>query len=196
MIRLKDKIDTNKQQSETEANEDKTPSSLEIKNNKFINNQLQSFIKNNNNNNNNDSYTLKYNNHNQKYNKRKYDLRINNINAISLEINKYKKNKLIDNRKGQTINIKNKNNFLNENYIKNALKDKNQEKQNNLNINDRRGNNDQLDFFQKFIINKNKMESTEKSQSKKNIEINCNLVLTKKKKKTKKIPNKKKKKKN
>ena len=113
-----------------------------------------------------------------------------------MEINKYKKNKLIDNRKGQTINIKNKNNFLNENYIKNALKDKNQEKQNNLNINinDRRGNNDQLDFFQKFIINKNKIESTEKSPSKKNIEINCNLILTKKKEKKKKKHKQKKKK--
>ena len=189
MIGLKDKIDTNKQQSETEANEHKTPSSLEIKNNKFINNQLQSFIKNNNNNN-NDSYTLKYNNynHNQKYNKKKYDLHINNINAISLEINKYNKNKFIDNRKGQTINIKSKNNFLNENYIKHALKDKNQEKQNNLVVNDRRGNNDQLDFFQKFIINKNKMESSEKSPSKKNIEINCNLILTKKKEKNKENP--------
>ena len=186
-IGLNDKVNKINQQTEIERIEDMTLTSAEIKNDggdKIVKNKLQSFIKNNNN---NDSYKLKHNANNQKSNKKRYDLNINNINAISLDINKYNQNKYIDNKRVQTINIKNKNSFFNENIIK--FKEKNQEKSNNLNlnINDKKGIiNDQLDFFQKFIINKNKKNSTEKSPSKKNIEINCNLVLTKKKEKSKK----------
>ena len=163
----------------TEENPDKSSSIIGEYKNKLINNNLQNqnknekielnFIKNNNNNINN--------NNNSKSQEKKYD--INKLNEISLDMNKLNQFKSLD-KKNRKINIYN-NKFLNEN-IKSIFKDKNKEKHNN--ILDKKINMDQLDFFQKFRINKNKHESLGKSPVK-NIGINCNLVLTKNKEKNK-----------
>lgn len=70
---------------------------------------------------------------------------------------------------------KHNNKFLNEkskNISINKLKEKQKQ-----NIKDIRLKTDQLDFFQKFVINKNKAESLQKSPVK-NAGINCNLILT------------------
>ena len=171
-------IQKNKRQSETEGNEDKTQIVFNTNNNRFISNKNKNQNDNKElsyNKNNNDSNIFKQN-INQKSQEKKHDI----INAVSLDINKFKQNKFIDKRKGQTIAIKNRNKFLNEN-IKHVLRDKNQDKQKNNK--DKKVMNEQLDFFQKFIINKNKLDNTEKSPTKKNIEINCKLILTKKKEK-------------
>jgi len=77
----------------------------------------------------------------------------------------------LDKRKNQKNVNKHNNKFLNDkskNISKNKLKEKQKQ-----NIKDM----DQLDFFQKFIINKNKAESMQKSPVK-NAGINCNLILT------------------
>ena len=178
IIGLINNIQKDKKQSETEGNEDKTQIVFSTNNNRVISNKIINQNDNKDlsyNKNNNDINIIKQN-INQKSQEKKHDI----INAVSLDINKFKQNKFIDKRKGQTIAIKNRNKFLNEN-IKHVLKDKNQDKQKNNK--DKKVINEQLDFFQKFIINKNKVENTEKSPTKKNIEINCNLILTKKKEK-------------
>jgi hypothetical protein len=81
----------------------------------------------------------------------------------------------LDKRKNPKIVKKHNNKFLNE-KSKNISKNKLKEKQKS-NINEIRLKTDQLDFFQKFIINKNKAESMQKSPVK-NAGINCNLILT------------------
>ena len=120
---------------------------------------------------------------NNAYNAKSQEKKINsnnNINENSLEINKFNQYKSLD-IKNRKLNIKHNNQFLSEKF-KNSLKSKNAEKSNN--IKEIKLNPEQLDFFQKFLINKNKVDYIEKSPIK-NIGINCNLVLTKNKEKNK-----------
>ena len=115
----------------------------------------------------------------QNHKKKKINTINNNMNENSLDANKINQFKSLD-IKSRKLNIKHNNNqFLSEKF-KNSLRNKNAEKPNN--INEIKGNPEQLDFFQKFIINKNKPDYIEKSPVK-NIGINCNLVLTKNKEK-------------
>ena len=166
---------------ETELNQDKS-SSLFGANNKLISNTFinkngkkeLSFVKNN-----NEKYKLMTYNEslspklpNYKSIEKKIDNN-NYINTVSLDIKKHNQYKSLEKRKNQKIILKHNNKFLEEN-----IKYKTREKQNNQ---DTRIN-DQLDFFQKFCINKNKADSLEKSP-RKNFGINCNLVLTKGKEK-------------
>ena len=120
-------------------------------------------------------------NYNAKSQEKKINTINNNMNENSLDANKINQFKSLD-IKSRKLNIKHNNNqFLSEKF-KNSLRNKNAEKPNN--INEIKGNPEQLDFFQKFIINKNKPDYIEKSPVK-NIGINCNLVLTKNKEKNK-----------
>ena len=175
---------------ETETNKDKSSSLLgKIINNKFLINNYQnknekkdlSFIKNNN----NKTYKLMLHN-NQAINPNLLGINFsvsspekklesnnnkNNINILSLDMSKLNQYNSLDKRKNQKNVNKHNNKFLNDkskNISKNKLKEK--QKQNVKDM-------DQLDFFQKFIINKNKAESMQKSPVK-NAGINCNLILT------------------
>jgi len=175
---------------ETETNKDKSSSLLgKIINNKFLINNYQnknekkdlSFIKNNN----NKTYKLMLHN-NQAINPNLLGINFsvsspekklesnnnkNNINILSLDMSKLNQYNSLDKRKNQKNVNKHNNKFLND-KSKNISKNKVKEKQ-KQNIKDM----DQLDFFQKFIINKNKAESMQKSPVK-NAGINCNLILT------------------
>ena len=175
---------------ETETNKDKSSSLLgKIINNKFLINNYQnknekkdlSFIKNNI----NKTYKLMLHN-NQAINPNLLGINFsvsspekklesnnnkNNINILSLDMSKLNQYNSLDKRKNQKNVNKHNNKFLNDkskNISKNKLKEK--QKQNVKDM-------DQLDFFQKFIINKNKAESMQKSPVK-NAGINCNLILT------------------
>jgi hypothetical protein len=176
---------------ETEIIKDKSSSLLGKINNKFLINNYQnknekkdlSFIKNNN----NKTYKLMLHN-NQAINpnllginfsvnspEKKLEPPNKNINIISLDMSKLNQYNSLDKRKNLKIVNKHNNKFLNEkskNISKNRLKEKQKK-----NINEIRLKTDQLDFFQKFIINKNKAESMQKSPVK-NAGINCNLILT------------------
>ena len=176
---------------ETENNKDKSSSLLSKINNKFLINNYQnknekkdlSFIKNNN----NKTYKLMLHN-NKAINpnllginfsvnspEKKLEPPNKNINIISLDMSKLNQYNSLDKRKNPKIVNKQNNKFLNEkskNISKNRLKEKQKK-----NINEIRLKTDQLDFFQKFIINKNKAESMQKSPVK-NAGINCNLILT------------------
>ena len=153
----------------TEGNEDTASHLIGIYKNKIIGNTTQnknekkelSFIKNNNN---YDSKSYEKNYKTQK------------PNGIYLDINKYNKFKSIDS-KNRKINIKHNKKLFHEN-MKKFLKDKNREKLNN--IKEIKIPHEQLDFFQKFLVNKNKQEYSEKSPVK-TIGVNCNLVSVKKK---------------
>ena len=176
---------------ETEINNDKSLSLLGKINNKFLINNYQnknekkdlSFIKNNN----NKTYKLMLHN-NQAINpnllglnfnvsspEKRLEPNNNNINILSLDLSKLNQYNSLDKRKNPRIANKHNNKFLNDkskNISKNKLKEKQKQ-----NIKDIRLKTDQLDFFHKFIINKNKGESMQKSPMK-NAGINCNLILT------------------
>ena len=181
------------QNVETETNNDKSSSLIGKINNKFLINNYQkknekkdlSFIKNNN----NKTYKLMlYNNQAMNPNLLGFNLIVSspekklefinkkkNINILSLDMSNPKKNNSLDKRKNLKIVNKHNNKFLNEkskNISINKLKEKQKQ-----NIKDIRLKTDQLDFFQKFVINKNKAESLQKSPVK-NAGINCNLILT------------------
>ena len=157
IIELNNNSNKNQQNLIAEGNQDR------IGKNKFIgNNNLQS----------NHIYKAK--------SQEKKTNTINDINENSLETNKFNQYKSLD-IKNRKLNINHNNQFLSE-KLKNSLKNKNIEKQNN--IKDKKLNPQQLDFFQKFNINQKKADSIEKSPMK-NIGINCNLILTKNKEKNK-----------
>jgi hypothetical protein len=164
---------------ETETNKDKSSSLLGKINNKFLINNYQnknekkdlSFIKNHN----NKTYKLMLHN-NQVNNPKLLGINFNvsspekklesnnnknNINILSLDMSKLNQYNSLDKRKNPKIMNKHNNKFLNDkskNISKNKLKEKQKQ-----NVKDIRIKTDQLDFFQKFIINKNKAESMQKS---------------------------------
>ena len=123
---------------------------------------------------------IKANKFNSKSNEKKIDLNKNNEN--NLEVNKFNQYKSLDIKERKlNFNHNKLNNKLTNEKIKNIIANKNVEKTSN--IKDKLIP-DQLDFFQKFLINKNKADSLEKSPIK-SIGINCNLILTKNKEKNK-----------
>ena len=162
-------IKTKEQKLVTEGNEETASHLIGIYKNKIIGNTNQnknekkelSFIKNN-------------NNYNSKLNEKKYDSQ--NKKGISLDINsKYNQYKSLD-RQNRKINVKDNKKIFHLN-VKNIIREKNNEKINNIkSIKIPQG---QLDFLQKFLINKNKHES-EKSPVK-SVGINCNIISAKKK---------------
>ena len=182
---INDKIRSSSKKLETEGNEDRKSFYMEFWRNKFKSKYLQKkgqnkFLKNN------DDYNSLYffaNNKNITLNPKIYNYDSNNINTIekrnvnSINIEAHKRNiyNNLGRRKEQKIILRHNNKFLDNKNIKIFLKNKN-------NIQSGHQRQDQLDFFQKFLINKNKAESLDKSP-KKIIGINCNLVLTKNKEK-------------
>ena len=182
---INDKIRSSSKKLETEGNEDRKSFYMEFWRNKFKSKYLQKkgqnkFLKNN------DDYNSLYffaNNKNITLNPKMYNYDSNNINTIekrnmnSINIEAHKRNiyNNLGRRKEQKIILRHNNKFLDNKNVKIFLKNKN-------NIQSGHQRQDQLDFFQKFLINKNKAESLDKSP-KKIIGINCNLVLTKNKEK-------------
>ena len=182
---IKDKIRASSKKLETEGNEDRKSFYMEFWRNKFKSKYLQKkgqnkFIKNN------EDYNSLYfgaNNKNITLNPKLYNYDSNNINtiekrnmnSINIEAHKHNIYNTLVKRKEQKIILRHNNKFLDNKNVKIFLK-------NNNNIQSGNPGQDQLDFFQKFLINKNKAESLDKSP-KKIIGINCNLVLTKNKKK-------------
>ena len=182
---INDKIRSSSKKLETEGNEDRKSFYMEFWRNKFKSKYLQKkgqnkFLKNN------DDYNSLYffaNNKNITLNPKIYNYDSNNINTIekrnmnSINIEAHKRNiyNNLGRRKEQKIILRHNNKFLDNKNVKIFLKNKN-------NIQSGHQRQDQLDFFQKFLINKNKAESLDKSP-KKIIGINCNLVLTKNKEK-------------
>ena len=127
---------------------------------------------------------IKANKCNSKSNEKKNDS--NKKNENNSDVNKYNQYKSLDIKERKlNINHNKINNKLTNEKIKNIITSKNIEKANN--IKDKLIP-DQLDFFQKFLINKNKADSLEKSPIR-SIGINCNLILTKNKEKNKDILN-------
>ena len=123
---------------------------------------------------------IKANKCNSKSNEKKNDS--NKKNENNSDVNKYNQYKSLDIKERKlNINHNKINNKLTNEKIKNIITSKNIEKANN--IKDKLIP-DQLDFFQKFLINKNKADSLEKSPIR-SIGINCNLILTKNKEKNK-----------
>ena len=182
---INDKIRSSSKKLETEGNEDRKSFYMEFWRNKFKSKYLQKkgqnkFLKNN------DDYNSLYffaNNKNITLNPKIYNYDSNNINTIekrnmnSINIEAHKRNiyNNLGRRKEQKIILRHNNKFFDNKNVKIFLKNKN-------NIQSGHQRQDQLDFFQKFLINKNKAESLDKSP-KKIIGINCNLVLTKNKEK-------------
>ena len=127
---------------------------------------------------------IKANKCNSKSNEKKNDS--NKKNENNSDVNKYNQYKSLDIKERKlNINHNKINNKLTNEKVKNIITSKNIEKANN--IKDKLIP-DQLDFFQKFLINKNKADSLEKSPIR-SIGINCNLILTKNKEKNKDILN-------
>ena len=123
---------------------------------------------------------IKANKCNSKSNEKKNDS--NKKNENNSDVNKYNQYKSLDIKERKlNINHNKMNTKLTNEKIKNIITSKNIEKANN--IKDKLIP-DQLDFFQKFLINKNKADSLEKSPIR-SIGINCNLILTKNKEKNK-----------
>ena len=182
---INNKIRLSSKKLETEGNEDRKSFYMEFWRNKFKSKYLQKkgqnkFMKNN------DDYNSLYffaNNKNITLNPKIYNYDSNNINtiekrnmnSINIEAHKHNIYNNLGKRKEQQIILRHNNKFLDNKNVKIFLKNKN-------NIQSGHQRQDQLDFFQKFLINKNKAESLDKSP-KKIIGINCNLVLTKNKEK-------------
>ena len=183
-----------KKKLETEGNEDRKSFYMEFWRNKFMYSQKKSKNKQNNvfvtkeeykfmylngSKNNNNTLNPKLYNHDS-YNINTIDK--SNMNSINIETHKHNIYNTLGKRKEQKIILRHNNKFLDNKNTKLFLKNTNK-----LNANfKRRPNQEQLDFFQKFLINKNKAESLDKSP-KKIIGINCNLILTKNKEKKEKI---------
>ena len=186
---INDKIKSTSKKLETEGNEDRKSFYMEFWRNKFISNQLQKKDKNKN----SVDYKLFYfggNSNNVTLNPRiyKYDssniniIEKRNMNSINIEAHKHNIYNTLGIRKEQKIILRHNNKFFENKNVKLFLKNKNKIKEN---FKSGRPGQDQLDFFQKFLINRNKAESLDKSP-KKIIGINCNLVLTKNKEKKEK----------
>ena len=185
---INDKIKSISKKLETEGNEDRKSFYMELWRNKFISNQLQKKVKNKN----NEDFKLSYfgGNNNITLNPKMYNYDSNNINMIekrnmnSINIEAHKRNiyNNLGRRKEQKIILRHNNKFFDNKNVKLFLKNKNKLKET---FKSGRPGQDQLDFFQKFLINRNKAESLDKSP-KKIIGINCNLVLTKNKEKKEK----------
>ena len=185
---INDKIKSISKKLETEGNEDRKSFYMELWRNKFISNQLQKKVKNKN----NEDFKLSYfgGNNNITLNPKMYNYDSNNINmiekrnmnSINVEAHKHNIYNTLGKRKEQKIILRHNNKFFDNKNVKLFLKNKNKLKET---FKSGRQGQDQLDFFQKFLINRNKAESLDKSP-KKIIGINCNLVLTKNKEKKKK----------
>ena len=182
---VNDKIRSTSKKLETEGNEDRKSFYMDFLRNKFMpnyshrKNQNKIFK-------NNEDYNLFYfgnNNKNATLNPKIYNYDTYNINKIekknmnSLNIEAHKHNiyNSLNKRKDQKIILRHNNKFLDNKNIKLFLRNKNKLKTGHP-------GQEQLDFFQKFLMNKNKAGSLDKSP-KKIIGINCNLVLTKNKEK-------------
>ena len=199
-ITINEKIKLNGKKLETEGNEDRKSFYMEFFRNKFMPNYLQNksekkkqmLLKNkeeyklmyygNSNNNNINTINPKLSDYNtSKTLANKYDER--NLNSINVDSNKFNLYNSIKKRKNPKISFPHNNNkFLDDKNIKLFLKNKNQLKADFRPRNQGPHPPRQLDFFQKFLLNKNKAESLNKSP-KKILGINCNLVLTKNKEK-------------
>ena len=185
---INDKIKSISKKLETEGNEDRKSFYMELWRNKFISNQLQKKVKNKN----NEDFKLSYfgGNNNITLNPKMYNYDSNNINmiekrnmnSINVEAHKHNIYNTLGKRKDQKIILRHNNKFFDNKNVKLFLKNKNKLKET---FKSGRQGQDQLDFFQKFLINRNKAESLDKSP-KKIIGINCNLVLTKNKEKKEK----------
>ena len=185
---INDKIKSMSKKLETEGNEDRKSFYMELWRNKFISNQLQKKVKNKN----NEDFKLSYfgGNNNITLNPKMYNYDSNNINmiekrnmnSINVEAHKHNIYNTLGKRKEQKIILRHNNKFFDNKNVKLFLKNKNKLKET---FKSGRPGQDQLDFLQKFLINRNKAESLDKSP-KKIIGINCNLVLTKNKEKKEK----------
>ena len=183
---IKDKMKITSKKLETEGNEDRKSFYMEFWRNKFMSNNSQKRNKNKQN-----HYKLLYfngNNNNNKtinpkiYNYDTYNINIidkRNMNSINIEAHKHNIYNTLNRRKEQKVILKHNNKFIDTKnsklFLKNKLKS---------NFKTGRQGQENLDFFQKFLINKNKAESLDKSP-KKIMGINCNLILSKNKNKEK-----------
>ena len=182
---IKEKMKITSKKLETEGNEDRKSFYMEFWRNKFLANNSQKRNKNKQN-----HYKLLYfngNNNNKTinpkiYNYDTYNINIidkRNMNSINIEAHKHNIYNTLNRRKEQKIILKHNNKFIDTKnsklFLKNKLKS---------NFKTGRQGQDNLDFFQKFLINNKKAESLDKSP-KKIIGINCNLILSKNKNKEK-----------
>ena len=181
---------------ETEGNEDRKSFYMEFWRNKFMASYSQKKSKNKQNNIyvTKENYKLIYLNGNKNnntlnpklYNPDSYNITTidkKNMNSINIETHKHNIYNTLGKRKEQKILLRHNNKFLENKNMKLFLKNKNKLK---ANFKTGRPNQEQLDFLQKFLINKNRAESLDKSP-KKIIGINCNLILTKNKEKKDKL---------
>ena len=192
---INNKIKSTSKKLETEGNEDRKSFYIELWRNKFISNYTKKkhqnkkpniFI-------NSGEYKLMYfgsNKNSNTLNPKYYKKNTNNINtiekrnmnSINIEVHKHNIYNTLNKRKEQKILLRHNNKFLDNKNAKLFLKNKNKL---NSNFKSGRPGQEQFDFFQKFLINKNRAESLDKSP-KKILGINCNLVLTKNKEKKEK----------
>ena len=173
---------------ETEGNEDRKSFYMELWRNKFMSNYIQNKKQNKKQNmlKNHEDYKLMFygGNNSITLNAKLYNYDSNNIktiekrnmNSINIEAHRHNIYNTLNKRKEQKIILRHNNKFLDSKNAKIFLKNKNK-----LNKNFKPGQ-EQLDFFQKFLINKKKAESLDKSP-KKITGINFNLVLSKNKEK-------------
>ena len=173
---------------ETEGNEDRKSFYMDLWRNKFMSNYIQKKKKNKKQNmlKNHEDYKLMFygGNNNNTLNAKLYNYDSNNIktiekrnmNSINIEAHRHNIYNTLNKRKEQKIILRHNNKFLDSKNAKIFLKNKNK-----LNKNFKPGQ-EQLDFFQKFLINKKRAESLDKSP-KKITGINFNLVLSKNKEK-------------
>ena len=163
---INDKIRASSKKLETEGNEDRKSFYMEFWRNKFKSKYLQKkgqnkFIKNN------EDYNSLYfgaNNKNITLNPKLYNYDSNNINtiekrnmnSINIEAHKHNIYNTLVKRKEQKIILRHNNKFLDDKNAKIFLKNKN-------NIQSGNPGQDQLDFFQKFLIIKSKAEPLDKS---------------------------------
>ena len=174
----------------TEISQDKSSSLIVANNlkNRTCKKDL-SFIRNKEKNkiaiNSNEAFNPNVQSHNLSQEKNHINNHNNFINTIPLENKKCNQYKSFESRKTQKVISKNNNNFLNKKNII-VSKNKNRDTQNIKDIKDNRLHTEQLDFFQKFCINKNRPESIEPSP-RKTIGANCKLVLTRRKEKNDEI---------
>ena len=173
---------------ETEGNEDRKSFYMDLWRNKFMSNYIQKKKQNKKQNmlKNHEDYKLMFygGNNSNTLNAKLYNYDSNNIktiekrnmNSINIEAHRHNIYNTLNKRKEQKIILRHNNKFLDSKNAKIFLKNKNK-----LNKNFKPGQ-EQLDFFQKFLINKKKAESLDKSP-KKITGINFNLVLSKNKEK-------------
>ena len=173
---------------ETEGNEDRKSFYMDLWRNKFMSNYIQKKKQNKKQNmlKNHEDYKLMFygGNNSNTLNAKLYNYDSNNIktiekrnmNSINIEAHRHNIYNTLNKRKEQKIILRHNNKFLDSKNAKIFLKNKNK-----LNKNFKPGQ-EQLDFFQKFLINKKRAESLDKSP-KKITGINFNLVLSKNKEK-------------